>query len=268
MITTTQSFNIDYRVTLSLYSGRPDPSWKIHPTHVSLKKIKQHHDRAKSSNLSYAHHQIEAKLGYRGFLVHHKDAEHPDLIVGPHTQEFQKILLETMPEELKTADLHQRIVQMISTSKAPSAAAQPEPAAPAAPPPQAKGTSDAPVLDLAKWNDDSYITWNNNCYNYGNDHITNTFAQPGRATGNPIHRVTAEEVKAAAISDGLRMLDPQPKPSDPSPSTSAAPPGCWNVALVVAEGNEPAWNTSFLKVFYCFKQVRLQRWEFITQLHH
>ena len=146
---------------------------------------------------------------------------------------------------------------MISTSKAPSAAAQPEPAAPAAPPPQAKGTPDAPVLDLGKWNDDSYITRNNNCYNYGNDQITNTFAQPGKGSGQQYENITAKEVQAAAIRDGLRMLDPQPKPSDPSPSTSAAPPGCWNVALVVAEGNEPAWNTSFLKVFLlCFKQVR------------
>ena len=138
MIKTTESFIIEYNVTLVLYSGRPDPSWKIHPTHASFKNIKEHHEKVKSSNLSYARHQIEAKLGYRGFLVQHKDSEHPDLIVGPHTQDFQKALLDTMPKELKAADLHQRIVQMISTSKAPSDAAKP---APFASPPQFKGTS-------------------------------------------------------------------------------------------------------------------------------
>ena len=242
-------YHVEYEVTLSLYSGLPDPSWKIHPGHESLKKIKEHHERAKSSKLSYPHHRIEAKLGYRGFLVHHKDSEHPDLIVGPHTQEFQKALLDTMPKELKKADLHQRMVQMISTSKAPSEAAKPEPAAPAAPPLQARGTPDAPPLDLAKWNTDPSITWNNNCYNYGNDQITNTFAQPGRASGHPIQQMIANEVKAAAISDGLAMLNPQPQPGDPSPSTSAAPPGWWNVALVVAPGIEPVRNTSFLKCF-------------------
>ena len=225
----------EYKVTLSIYSGRPDPSWVIHPAHASLKRIKEHHERAKSSNLCHAHHQIEEKLGYRGFLVHHKDSEHPDLIVGPHTQEFQKTLLETMPKELKTADLHQRTVQMISTSKAPSDAAKSKPAA------QVKGTSDAPTLDLAKWNDDPSITRNNNCYNYGNDQITNTFAQPGNASGHPITALTAQNVKAAAMSDGLKMLDPQPGSSDPSPPTSASPSGWWNVALVVAEGEDYHW---------------------------
>ena len=249
---------------MSIYSGRPNPSWKLHPAHESLKKIKEHHERAKSSNLCHAHHKIEAKLGYRGFLVHHKDSEHPDLIVGPHTQEFQKTLLETMPKELKSADLHQRIVQMIGTSKAPSDAAQPAPAA------QVTATSDAPTLDLGKWNNDSNITRNNNCYNYGNDQITYTFAQPGRASGHSTLPITAANVKAAAMSDGLKMLSPQPGPSDPSPSTSAAPPGWWNVALVVAEGNTGI-RASFKRCFFDYVLNRCESmhcWEFITQLHH
>ena len=240
---------VEYEVTLSIYSGLPDPSWKIHPGHESLKKIKEHHERAKSSNLTYPHHQIEAKLGYRGFLVHHKDSEHPDLVVGPHTQEYQKALLETMPKELKKADLHPTIIQMISISKAPPDAAKPEPAAPAAPPPQVRGTADAPSLNLAKWNTDPYITRNNNCYNFGNDQITNTFAQPGRGSGQIYHHITADAVKAAAIRDGLAMLNPQPQPGDPTPSPSDAPSGCWNVALVVAPGIEPLQNTSFSKYF-------------------
>lgn len=234
---------------MSIYSGCPDPSWKLHPGHESLKRIQEHHERAKSSNVSYARHQTEAKLGYRGFLVQHKDSEHADLIVGPHTQEFQKALLDTMPKELKTGDFHEMVIQMISTSRAPPDTAKVEPAVPGAPPPQVKGISDAPILDLPKWNTNPYITHNNNCYNYGNDRITNTFAQPGRATGHPIRNMTAEEVKAAAISDGLGMLQPQPGPSDPSPSLSDAPPGRWNVALVVAPGNEPIRNTSFSKCF-------------------
>jgi hypothetical protein len=34
-----------------------------------------------------------------------------------------------------------------------------------------------------KWNDYGPIQFNNNCYNYGNDEVTWTYAQPGRACG-------------------------------------------------------------------------------------
>jgi len=43
----------------------------------------------------------------------------------------------------------------------------------------------------------------NNCYNYGSDILTNTFAQPGRGTGHKWTSDTCESVTKAAISDGL-----------------------------------------------------------------
>ena len=49
----------------------------------------------------------------------------------------------------------------------------------------------------------------NNCYNYGNDVLTNTFAQPGRGSGvcshssRPCVPNTCEDVRSAAESDGL-----------------------------------------------------------------
>jgi hypothetical protein len=52
----------------------------------------------------------------------------------------------------------------------------------------------------------------NNCYNYGNDLATNTFAQPGRGSGvcaedaRPCVANTCEDVKNAAISDGLQWV--------------------------------------------------------------
>lgn len=45
--------------------------------------------------------------------------------------------------------------------------------------------------------------WDNNCYNYGTDVLTNTFAQPGRGTSHKWVVNTCEDVKRAAISDGL-----------------------------------------------------------------
>jgi len=43
----------------------------------------------------------------------------------------------------------------------------------------------------------------NNCYNYGNDVVTNTFAQPGEGSGHHWKENTCEDIKTAAISDGL-----------------------------------------------------------------
>lgn len=52
----------------------------------------------------------------------------------------------------------------------------------------------------------------NNCYDYGNDIVTNTFAQPGRGSGlcpetaRPCVKNTCEDVKNAAVSDGLQWV--------------------------------------------------------------
>jgi len=52
----------------------------------------------------------------------------------------------------------------------------------------------------------------NNCYDYANDVVTNTFAQPGRGSGvcppnaRPCVKNTCEDVKNAAISDGLEWV--------------------------------------------------------------
>jgi len=57
---------------------------------------------------------------------------------------------------------------------------------------------------------------NNNCYNYGTDILTNTFAQPGRGTGQKWQKNTCDDVKRAAIADGLQWLGttlPSQKPA-------------------------------------------------------
>mmetsp|Transcript_62386 Transcript_62386/g.115806 ORF Transcript_62386/g.115806 Transcript_62386/m.115806 type:complete len:320 (-) Transcript_62386:80-1039(-) len=52
----------------------------------------------------------------------------------------------------------------------------------------------------------------NNCYDYANDIVTNSFAQPGRGSGKCAHGArpcvpnTCEDVKNAAVSDGLRWI--------------------------------------------------------------
>jgi len=48
--------------------------------------------------------------------------------------------------------------------------------------------------------------YDNNCYNYGSDILTNTFAQPGRGTGQKRKKNTCADVQRAAISDGLTWV--------------------------------------------------------------
>ncbi|HMI79209.1 MAG TPA: hypothetical protein VK484_10455 [Ferruginibacter sp.] len=68
----------------------------------------------------------------------------------------------------------------------------------------------APAADLAAWNTDPAVTGSNNCYNYGTNYRTDTFAQPGEATGQKWNdlsacNVTAPNISAkmGAVSDGL-----------------------------------------------------------------
>jgi hypothetical protein len=60
-----------------------------------------------------------------------------------------------------------------------------------------------PRYEPAAWNDSDGIQYSNNCYNYACDLRTDTFAQPGRATGNQYQAIDCQEVGQAAQSDGL-----------------------------------------------------------------
>ena len=57
-----------------------------------------------------------------------------------------------------------------------------------------------PVYQPAAWNDGDGIQLHNNCYNYGCDIQTNTFAQPGRAHG--ITLVWPADMNCAAVTAG------------------------------------------------------------------
>ncbi|MBA69194.1 MAG: hypothetical protein CML30_10000 [Rhizobiales bacterium] len=92
--------------------------------------------------------------------------------------------------------------------------------------------ADAPAYDPAFWNTPQRQP-NNNCYNYANNQATNTFAQPGRATGKPITGLSCGGVQPSAQSDGL-------KPSADFSTPLKAGAG-WYVALVIWPGRDYHW---------------------------
>ena len=85
-------------MTLLIYGGLPDPVWPIHPRHEKFKEIKELLEDARVRGIAHRHEHAPAILGYRGFLLHHRQAEHADLILGRETTALQKLLLSTMPE--------------------------------------------------------------------------------------------------------------------------------------------------------------------------
>jgi len=69
---------------------------------------------------------------------------------------------------------------------------------------------EVPRYEPDVWNIDDNIRRHNNCYNYGNNKITNTFAQPGRGSGKVFPFIDPDEVARAATRDGLEALaDPE-----------------------------------------------------------
>jgi len=67
-----------------------------------------------------------------------------------------------------------------------------------------------PRYEPGIWNDSTFVQWNNNCYNYGCDIQTNTFAQPGKAHGVILNWPSdgnCRAVSAGAVADGLYRVN-------------------------------------------------------------
>lgn len=91
-----------------------------------------------------------------------------------------------------------------------------------------------PPYSPAYWNDGGTIQYNNNCYNYGNNKKTDTFAQPGRAAGIILSWPTdmnCTAVENGAVADGVEVL----------PASGVCPDDKDKVGLVVAPGWDYHW---------------------------
>lgn len=96
------------------------------------------------------------------------------------------------------------------------------------------GICSTPSYDPSRWNDFSTVLSGNNCYNYSNDEVTMTFAQPGRACGAQYTDFVCSVVLEATLCDGLTAL--------PDPD-GACPASMHRVHLVVA----PRWDYHFYR---------------------
>jgi hypothetical protein len=90
----------------------------------------------------------------------------------------------------------------------------------------------APLYEPEWWNDAATIQYNNNCYNYGTNYRTDTYAQPGLAAGAMYSSLTCPSVKVAAVADSL---------IDSPAANNKCPKEGHLVALVVAPGWDFHW---------------------------
>ena len=118
------NFAEDLKVTLAIFSGRPDPEWQVLTSDPNYKEIERLLDIARSAGFIYRHENMPARLGYKGFLVQNtakKNAE-SELIIGLHTAHLQQLLLKTIPDGIMSEKLLSDISKEIGTGAVTSEA--------------------------------------------------------------------------------------------------------------------------------------------------
>ena len=204
-----------FNVTLAVFSGRPDPQWVVLESNPLFNDVQRRLGHARADGFVLRHEQLPARLGYKGFLV--QDAVMEYLIVGPNTTALQELLLQTMPDSFRQGVLE----EIRSGTVLPMGGRITK--------------RFAPAYNPGIWNNNGNTRRNNNCYNYANDKITGTFAQPGRGSGAIYAAINGPQVQAAAVRDGLAVLTPQPLPLQPVPGPPDGPRHL--VALFIRPGD-------------------------------
>ena len=179
-----------YVCTLDVFAGRPNPVWTL-----SEHEGDQLQERlAGLRNTNVRPSATLPRLGYRGFLITQlidgvtdtvrlhegildRGTLQTNLRVGD--RQLEQWLLAQAPLDAPVRNhVAQALEQPVLDAAAFDSAFTDASCIPSV-------AADAPPYNPAIWNIPGVQPFNN-CYNYANDHITNTFAQPGRATGNPI----------------------------------------------------------------------------------
>lgn len=229
-------------VTLNVFSGRPNPRWLLDESAAAELRDRMYR---KPTLVSLAPPGSLHGLGYRGLEVRFGNGTDPIYIHGgvvgtlaaspnllDHEREIERFVLRTMPEGDRDPGVamtsnvwgivREHIERDLSTQVNLGTIIQIGPPATNGNCPTCLAACAPPYEAGLMWNF-SPTQANNNCYNYANDRVTNTFAQPGRYHGAQYTAFTCANVQPAAVADGLVAA---------SNFTVAISDG-WYVALVI-----------------------------------
>jgi hypothetical protein len=230
------------RITADIFSGRPNPIWEVSDeseARATLRALTADRDLLTETE------PTQGGLGFRGFVIEmlsdelahdfglgaamylsvgepissSRAAEFGERLIGliepgeapSGTTEgaapLDEPLRDFLSSQLELTTLESQSRASLSDDVAPSADA----AAPAV-----TCTIEFGAFNPGFWNNDSYVTKNNNCYNYASNWRTDTFAQPGRGCGHMYNTITCAEVGRGAICDGMhRRFDCFPDSEKP-----------------------------------------------------
>eukprot|EP01137_Pigoraptor_chileana_P007622 Opistho-2@53443 len=224
------------RVTLRVHSGTRDPTWMLNSTQTA--------DLTTLLGTHYADPVATNRVvGYLGFVLSVGLA--PRGIVVRGIPEVEKYLLATMPSGSVSDAAMQHVVDIISEYEAArrantvcaahgeecgskrsaccggfgcevdasgKATCQPVDISLVAGAGDCSATvvgpDTVPVYDPSTDDAGCFISEQseNNCYDYGNDIATDTFAQPGRGSGHKWTANTCDAIQTAAVFDGLQWV--------------------------------------------------------------
>lgn len=220
------------QVTLDIFSSRPNPSWILEPQEAQeiLKEIARHRGVVTEVNAGYQ------GLGYRGLILEALSDDIPIRYGLPSTFEIAngasayeskglevaERLISGMPNATLRAqgtdqavDFDENLQEQLLRHLGSFPSLEPlseldsthigELSAMMATPRDADATctvENAPYKPEF-WNNPDYLKLNN-CYNYAVNIRTDTFAQPGRATGRYPYLKLCDQLTDAVLSDGSR----------------------------------------------------------------
>jgi hypothetical protein len=209
------------RIEIDIFSGRPNPTWV-----VDEKNAKNILDKISKSPDSVADNDVgKQDLGYRGVILEPLTEElmyeysvpsvfklassgSKDLATGISlaTEIIKKMPLEKKLEDADAtpleANLQKIVLDELNTFSKRVASLSGEDV-----PEKVQAPADVcckyerTAFNPGFWNNAAIIS-KNNCYNYATNRRTDTFAQPGRATGCYPYSMACDAVTKAALCDG------------------------------------------------------------------
>ena len=230
------------QITADIFSGRPNPAWVVEADEA----MKLLHEISQNQSAIAAVHEGYQGLGYRGLVVETlgdniaSKYELPATFrIGHNSHEkgleiAERVVSSMLTTRLLDERVHGLIIEELKRLRSREETAEADSFAPLVPPVAREAVTcwiELGRFNPGFWNDPAHIH-RNNCYNYASNRRTDTFAQPGRATGHQATVMACANVTAAALSDGLHhRFDCFPDSEKPR----------WLMALVVAPGYDYHW---------------------------